>query len=82
MKYKAHIIVSLQEGMTDPEGNATADSLKNLGFPVEYAKKSAFFEIGIEAGNRKEARSKADEMCKRLLANPVKDDYKIIIKEK
>ncbi len=81
MKYKATVKISLKEGMTDPEGNTTKDSLNNLGFPVYYTRKSALFEIGLEAKDKKEAKTKADEMCQKLLANTVKDDYKIVIKE-
>ena len=81
MKYKAQITVSLQEDMTDPEGNTIKDSLNNLSFSVYYARKSALFEIGLEAKDKEEAETKADEMCQKLLANTVKDYYKIVIKE-
>jgi len=80
--YKADVRVSLQEGVTDPEGNATLSSLKNLGFTVEYVKKSSVFSIGgIEAKSKKEAEIKVDEMCRKLLSNPVKDEYRIHVKE-
>ena len=82
MKYKAMVRISLKEGMTDPEGNATSDSLKNLGFNIQYVKKSSVFEVGgVDAKNRTEALGKVDEMCKKLLSNPVKDYYKIAVKE-
>lgn len=81
MKYKALVTVSLQEGITDPEGNATLSSLKNLGFSLTYVKTSSGFEIGGEAESKKIAESKVDEMCRKLLANPVKDEYHIEIKE-
>jgi len=81
-RYKADVKVSLQEGVTDPEGNATLSSLKNLGFTIEYVRKASVFSIGgIEAKNKKEAESKVDEMCRKLLSNPVKDEYHIHIEE-
>ena len=80
--YRASVIVSLQDGVTDPEGNATSSSLKDLGFPVEYVKTFSGFNIyGIKAGNKKEAESRVDEMCKKLLANPVKDRYQVQVEE-
>lgn len=82
MKYRARVTVSLQEGITDPEGNATLSSLKNSGFSVEYVKTSSGFEIGgIEAESEKKAESKVDEMCRKLLTNPSKDEYRIKIEE-
>jgi phosphoribosylformylglycinamidine synthase len=80
--YEADIKVSLQEGITDPEGNATFGSLRDLGFDIKYARKSSVFTIGgIEAESKEKAEAKAEEMCRKLLANPVKDEYQIKVKE-
>ncbi len=82
MTYKARVTVSLQEGVTDPEGKATLNSLKNLGFEVGEVKKSSLYEISnIKAKDVKEAKSKVDEMCKRLLSNTSKDVYSIVVEE-
>jgi len=80
--YEADIKVSLQKGITDPEGNATFESLRGLGFDIRYARKSSVFTIGgIEAESKEKAEAKAEEMCRKLLASPVKDKYHIKVKE-
>jgi phosphoribosylformylglycinamidine synthase len=81
MKYHLKIEVSLKLGHSDPEGETTARLLKELGFRVEMVNVSKVYNVILEAGSKKEARTKAEEMCKRLLANPTKDTYAIVIEE-
>jgi len=81
MKYRLRIEVSLKPGHSDPEGETTARLLKELGYRVEAANVSKVYSVVLEASSRKEANVKAEEMCKRLLANPTKDNYAIVIKE-
>lgn len=81
MRYQLKIEVSLKPGHSDPEGEATARLLKELGYKVEGVNVSKVYSVALEAESREEARVKAEEMCKRLLANPTKDDYTIIIEE-
>jgi phosphoribosylformylglycinamidine synthase len=82
MKYRLRIEVSLKPGHSDPEGETTARLLKELGYRVEAANVSKVYSVVLEASSRKEANAKAEEMCKRLLANPTKDNYAIVIEEK
>ncbi len=81
MRYKARVEVRLKPGHSDPEGETTAQSLSELSYQVESVGVSKVFDILIRAKSFSEARKKVDEMCKRLLANPVKDEYRFKIEE-
>jgi len=81
MKYRAKIEVSLKPGHSDPEGETTARLLKELGYAVNAVNVSKVYTIFLEAQTRREAKAEAEEMCKRLLANPTKDNYTITIEE-
>jgi phosphoribosylformylglycinamidine synthase PurS subunit len=81
MKYCLKIEISLKPGHSDPEGETTARLLKDLGYDVEAATVSKVYTVTLEAESKKEAKTKAEEMCKRLLANPTKDNYSVDIEE-
>jgi phosphoribosylformylglycinamidine synthase PurS subunit len=81
MKYCAKIEVSFKPGHSNPEGETTAHLLKELGYKVETVDVSKLYTVTFEASSVKEAKSKAEEMSKRLLANPTKDNYTIIVEE-
>jgi len=81
MKYKLRIEVSLKPGHSDPEGETTAHLLKELGYKVETVNVSKVYSLVLRAESRKEAESEAEEMCKRFLANPTKDNYDIVVGE-
>jgi len=79
MEYRVRIEVCLKPGHSDPEGETTAGLLKELGYRVDSVNMSKVYSIVLEAASRREAEMKAEEMCKRLLANPTKDDYAIVV---
>jgi phosphoribosylformylglycinamidine synthase len=81
MIYRAKIEVSLKPGHTDPEGNTTQRLLKELGYSVDAVNVSKVYTVQLEATSLKEAKIKAEEMAKRLLANPTKDNYTIVFEE-
>jgi phosphoribosylformylglycinamidine synthase len=81
MKYRIKIEVSLKLGHSDPEGETTARLLKELGYSVEVVSVGKVYSVILEASSRMEANVKAEEMCKRLLANPTKDNYVIDLEE-
>jgi phosphoribosylformylglycinamidine synthase len=81
MKYRLKIEVGLKPGHSDPEGETTARLLKELGYKVDAVNVSKVYTLILEAKSGKEAEKKAEEMCKRLLANPTKDNYAIVIEE-
>jgi phosphoribosylformylglycinamidine synthase PurS subunit len=55
--------------------------LKELGYAVAGVNVSKVYNVQLEAAKTKEAKAKAEEMAKRLLANPTKDNYAIIVEE-
>ena len=81
MKFKARIEVSLKPGHSDPEGEMTTRSLRELNYPVERVNVSKVYTVILKADSRDKAERMVDEMCRRLLANPTKDDYRFEIEE-
>jgi phosphoribosylformylglycinamidine synthase PurS subunit len=81
MMYRAKIEVSLKPGHSDPEGEMTGQSLRELKFFVKEASVSKVYTIVFEAESRKEAEEAVEEMCRRLLANPTKDNYSYEIED-
>ena len=81
MRYIARVEVSLKPGHSDPEGETTRASLIELNYPVREVRVSKVYKLVLEASSIEEAERQVEEMCRRLLANPVKDDYTITIEE-
>jgi phosphoribosylformylglycinamidine synthase PurS subunit len=81
MKYRARIEISLKLGHSNPEGETTARLLKELGYEVESVDVSKVYTVTLEASTMQDAKAKAEEMSKRLLANPTKDNYAITVEE-
>jgi phosphoribosylformylglycinamidine synthase subunit PurS len=81
MKYAVKIEVSLKPGHSNPEGETTARLLVELGYKVEAVDVSKVYTVTLETSSPKEAKAKAEEMSKRLLANPTKDNYTISVVE-
>lgn len=75
---KAFIEIHLKKGVADPEGSNTLKALKLLGFGNATDVKSAkLFEIDLEEEDKAKAKGILEEMCNRLLANPVIHDFQI-----
>lgn len=81
MKCMAFVYVTLKSGYSDPEGDTTAEALKGLGYDVEKVRASKAYEVYFEAEDEASAESIIDEMCRRLLTNPTKDDYRFELSE-
>ena len=81
MKYFLKIEVSLKPGHSNPEGETAANLLKELGYQVDLVDVSKVYTILLKAKDKQQAELKGIEMCNRLLANPTKDNYTIIIEE-
>ena len=82
MKFKAFVYVTLKVGYSDPEGETTAHALRGLGYAVDDVRSSKAYEVSFGASDRAKAEKTLDEMCRRLLTNPTKDDYRFEISEK
>ncbi|MFL5735088.1 MAG: phosphoribosylformylglycinamidine synthase subunit PurS [Chloroflexia bacterium] len=75
-KWLAEVRVTLKPVVNDPPGLAIRDALHNLGYAgVESVRSGKHLQVYLEAGSDAEARELADDMCRRLLANPVIEDY-------
>jgi phosphoribosylformylglycinamidine synthase PurS subunit len=81
MKYAAKIEVSLKPGHSNPEGETTARLLIELGYKVSNVDVSKVYTVFLDATSPAEAEAKAEEMSKRLLTNPTKDNYLISVVE-
>jgi len=74
--YKAKVFVTLKPSILDPQGNAVKKGLLSLGFNnVEDVRVGKYLEVTLEAADKEQAFKDIDEMCKKLLANPVIEDY-------
>ena len=76
---KIKIIVTLKNGVLDPQGKAIQQTLNGMGFnDVKDVRQGKYFDIDINETDEAKAKSKVGEMCKKLLANLVIEDYKIL----
>ena len=76
---KIKVIVTLKNGVLDPQGKAKQQTLNSMNFSnVNEVRQGKFFEISVNEINEEKAKSQVEEMCKKLLANLVIEDYKII----
>ncbi|HEY0840953.1 MAG TPA: phosphoribosylformylglycinamidine synthase subunit PurS [Vulgatibacter sp.] len=77
---QARVYVTLKRGVLDPQGKAVARSLGAMGFDeVEDVRLGKFVELDLADGSPEEAKARIEEMCRRLLANTVIEDYRIEI---
>ena len=76
---KIKVIVTLKEGVLDPQGKAIQQTLNGMSFSeVKQVRQGKYFDIEINEIDENKAKSQVEEMCKKLLANLVIEDYKII----
>ena len=73
------VIVTLKKSVLDPQGTVIQQTLDGMGFNnVSDVRQGKFFEIDIDEKDQKKAEEKIEDMCKKLLANLVIENYKII----
>ena len=76
---KVKILVTLKTGVLDPQGKAIQQTLNSMGFGnVKEVRQGKYFDIEIDENDESKAKSQVEDMCKKLLANLVIEDYKII----
>ena len=76
---KVKVIVTLKDGVLDPQGKAIQQTLNGMGYSeVKEVRQGKYFDIEVNTSDEKNAKVKVEEMCKKLLANLVIEDYKIL----
>lgn len=81
--YEAKVKIGLKKGISDPEGKNTLKALHLLGFKnVKEAKTIRTIDLIIDGKSKGEVQKSVEQMCQRLLTNPVIHNYDIEIKEK
>ena len=76
---KVKVIVTLKDGVLDPQGKAIQQTLNGMSFSeVKEVRQGKYFDIVVSNDDEKNAKAKVEEMCKKLLANLVIEDYKIL----
>ena len=77
---RVKIFVSLKQGVLDPQGKAIERSLHTFGYDeVRDVRVGKFLELEVDAASREAAETRVREMCDKLLANPVIEDYRFEI---
>ena len=76
---KVKVVVTLKSGVLDPQGKAIQQTLNGMGFEkVKDVRQGKYFDIDIDENDEQKAKLSAEEICKKLLANQVIEDFKII----
>jgi phosphoribosylformylglycinamidine synthase len=75
---KARIHITLKSGVLDPQGKAVRNALGALGFEgVDKVRQGKYMEIDLQETDEAKAKSALEDMCQKLLANTVIEDYSI-----
>ena len=76
---KVSVIITLKNDVLDPQGKIINQTLDGMGFEgVNEVRQGKYFEIDTKENDKKKAEAKVEDMCKKLLANLVIEDFKII----
>ena len=74
---KATVLVRPKSGILDPQGQAVESALEHLGFTVSAARVGKVIDLEVDASDAAAARAQVEQMCERLLANPLIESYEI-----
>lgn len=78
--YQVEVRITPRAGLLDPEGKAVQHALASLEFGgVQDVRVGRLIRVRLQADSETAARAEADAMCRRLLANPVTEDYEIAL---
>ena len=78
---KIQIHITLKNGVLDPQGKAIERALGSLGFEgINDVRHGKFIELNLSETNKETAKAQAEDMCRKLLANTVIEDYRIDIR--
>ncbi len=74
--YRSKIRITLRPSILDPQGKAVGHAIETLGIPaVRGVRMGKYVEMTVDGSSEEEARRVTEEVCKKLLANPVMEDY-------
>ena len=77
-KLKFSVTVTLKKDVLDPQGKVVENTLQNIGMnTLKSVRQGKYFEIEVDDKDQDKAEKKVDDMCKKLLANLVIEDYKV-----
>ena len=77
-KLKFSVTVTLKKDVLDPQGKVVQNTLQNLGMDnLKSVRQGKYFELEVNDNDQAQAEKKVDDMCKKLLANLIIEDYKI-----
>ena len=74
---KATILVRPKQGILDPQGAAVEHALEQLGFAVSGARVGKVVDLEVDAADEAQARAQVEQMCTKLLANPLMESFEI-----
>jgi len=75
---KFSVTITLKKDVLDPQGKVVQDTLQNLGMDnLKNIRQGKYFEIELNDTDQNKAEKKVDDMCKKLLANLIIEDYKV-----
>ena len=74
---KATILVRPKQGILDPQGAAVENALEQLGFAVSGARVGKVVDLEVDAADEAQARTQVEQMCEKLLANPLMESFEI-----
>jgi len=79
---KAKIIVKLKDTILDPQGKTIHQALETLGYKnIQSLRSGKFFELNLNLDDKEKAVALVDEICRKILTNPVTEEYNFIIEE-
>ena len=80
MQYQAEVIIELKAGMLDPEGTTVKRALEHLGYETDSVRTAKKFTIVLQAADIHSAKENVEEMCQKLIANPIIHNYSIYLR--
>ena len=72
---KANVTVTLKKSILDPQGSAVEKALRSMDYPVESVRIGKFMEVNLTVQDRDLAEQIMHEICRKILSNPVIEDY-------
>ena len=79
-RYHLEVHVKPRPGLLDPQGKAVAHALTDLGYAgVADVRVGKILEVDVEASSEADAQARGEEMCRKLLANPVTEDFRVTV---